>query len=95
MTNETVIDTNEATHEDDHGRCALMTQIMLACYYSSLPWLEVQSWNSYAGRRIRNTLYKHGMIDAFHETTEKGKAWVKYINEVPFPSEMTTWKVEV
>jgi len=77
------------------NRCAMMVQIMLACYVYERPWEKISSrgWNSSAVKDIRYTLHKNGLIDADHKITKKGICWVKAIFNTPFPTEQTEYKV--
>lgn len=59
----------------------LMIEIMLNCYVSKAPWMNMlpEIWGSPAAQSARNYLIQADLIDANFEATKKGKAWVKAI----------------
>lgn len=66
--------------------------IALACHYSTDPAKEIgTSWNSPAGMSVRDYLKKEGLITLDHETTDRGKAWVKKICNTALPE---AWVIE-
>lgn len=64
----------------------LTIKIMLACYYAADPADHVgDTWESQAGRGIRDWLERRELIGPDNKATERGKAWVDYICETPLP----------
>lgn len=77
------------------NRCPMMVQIALSCYVYAKPWERIpyREWDSSAGRDIRYTLHKNGLITEDHEITRKGICWAQAVFNTPFPIEHTEYKV--
>lgn len=60
--------------------------VMMLCYYSSNPAGEFKDrWHTASWCAARTKLFEEGMIDGDGKATEKGKAWVNAVCNVPLP----------
>lgn len=60
---------------------------MIECAISAEPGVNVpyEVWDSNPARDIRASLRSEGLIGDNNKATDKGRAWVKFICQVPIP----------
>lgn len=71
----------------------LTITIMLECYTCAIPGTNVPPniWDSDAARDVRAHLHSEKLIDRNFRATARGRAWVEFLIETPFP--VCTWKL--
>lgn len=80
--------TEGVPHMNDHINqpVPVTLTIMLACHYATDPSREVgYLWFSKAGENARLWLISQGLIGAGHKATDRGRAWVEALCNMPLP----------